>query len=134
MSYAGPRHGGHARQDYTPGRSQTRDIQGWAGLQFAPPVLSGLLSHPLVWKRNSSSGGAARCRVVGEVDTQLTAFFTRAAILASSAAVNFINAKPVGHITPSSRCAESLKPNVQYLVLNFCPVWKKQIILPASLA
>src|SRR5512135_881896 len=35
---------------------------------------------------------------------------------------------------PSSRRAESLKPSVQYLALNFCPVWKKQITLPSSFA
>jgi hypothetical protein len=25
----------------------------------------------------------------------------------------------------------SLKPNVAYLVLNFCPLWKKQTTLPS---
>src|SRR6202165_1893276 len=32
---------------------------------------------------------------------------------------------------PSSRRASSLKPNVAYLVLNFCALWKKQTILPS---
>jgi hypothetical protein len=62
---------------------------------------------------------------------QLTAFFTSAAILASSAAVNFISAKEVGHMAPSSRFATSLKPNVAYLELNFFAGWKKQRTLPS---
>src|SRR6516162_2510199 len=62
---------------------------------------------------------------------QLTAFFTSAAILASSAAVNSFSAKAVGHRWPSSRFALSLKPNVAYLVLNFCALWKKQTTLPS---
>src|SRR3979411_2346398 len=32
---------------------------------------------------------------------------------------------------PSSSFALSLKPNVAYLVLNFCPLWKKQTTLPS---
>src|SRR5712664_2286645 len=55
---------------------------------------------------------------------QLTAFFTSAAILASSAAVNPFNAQAAGHMLPSSRFALSLKPNVAYLVLNFAAAWK----------
>src|SRR4030042_2194312 len=62
---------------------------------------------------------------------QLTAFFTSAPILASSAAVKSFNAKEVGHIAPSSRFASSLKPNVAYLALNFCALWKKQTTLPS---
>src|SRR5439155_1531469 len=38
-----------------------------------------------------------------------------------------------GHRAPSSRFALSLKPNVAYLVLNFCALWKKQTTL-SSLA
>src|SRR6266851_10120337 len=57
---------------------------------------------------------------------QLTAFFTSAPILASSAAVNSFSAKAVGHMAPSSRFASCWKPNVAYLVLNFCALWKKQ--------
>src|SRR6202047_4258305 len=62
---------------------------------------------------------------------QLTAFFTSAPILASSAEVNSFSAKAVGHMAPSSRFALSLKPNVAYLVLNFCALWKKQTTLPS---
>src|SRR5947209_11174170 len=69
----------------------------------------------------------------GGLRPQLTAFFTSAAILASSAAVNPFSAKPVGHMAPSSRFALSLKPNVAYLVLNFAAAWKKQTTL-SSLA
>src|SRR6266542_1885208 len=61
----------------------------------------------------------------------LTAFFTSAPILASSAAVNFFSAKETGHRAPLSRFAASLKPNVAYLVLNFCALWKKQTTLPS---
>ena len=57
---------------------------------------------------------------MGRLPTQLTARFTSAPILASSAAVNSFSAKAVGHRWPSSRFALSLKPNVAYLVLNFC--------------
>src|SRR6476661_4519989 len=37
-------------------------------------------------------------------------------------------------MAPSSRLALSLKPSVAYLVLNLCPLWKKQTTLPSSLA
>src|ERR671935_1453546 len=67
--------------------------------------------------------------------SQLTAFFTSAAILASSVGVNSFSAKATGHIAPSSRFALSLKPNVAYLVLNFCAGWKKQMtLLPLAYA
>src|SRR5437867_3197617 len=62
---------------------------------------------------------------------QLTAFFTSALILASSAAVNSFRAKTTGHMAPSSRFAASLKPSVAYLVLNFCAGWKKQTTSPS---
>src|SRR5205823_10039364 len=62
---------------------------------------------------------------------QLTAFFTSAPIFASSVAVNWVSAKAVGHMAPLSRSAASLKPNVAYLVLNFCALWKKQTTLPS---
>jgi hypothetical protein len=55
---------------------------------------------------------------------QLTAFFTSAPILASSAAVNFVSTKEVGHMAPSSRFAASLKPTVAYLDLNLRALWK----------
>ncbi len=67
------------------------------------------------------------------VGGQLTAFCTRAPILASSAAVSSDNAKLVGHMAPSSRFALSLKPSVAYLALNFSAGWKKQTTL-SSLA
>src|SRR5437773_11144176 len=62
---------------------------------------------------------------------QLTAFFTSALILASSVAVNSLSAKATGHSAPSSSFAASLKPNVAYLVLNFCAGWKKQTTSPS---
>src|SRR5438445_3041668 len=65
------------------------------------------------------------------ITPQLTAFFTSALILASSVAVNSFSAKATGHMAPSSRFAVSLKPNVAYLVLNFCALWKKQTTLPS---
>ncbi len=70
------------------------------------------------------------CRAF-DVRPQLTAFFTSAAILASAAAVNSFSAKAVGHMSPSSRFASSLKPNVAYLALNLCALWKKQTTLPS---
>src|SRR4029077_1010730 len=70
-------------------------------------------------------------RPIRRAGAQLTALFTSAAILASSAAVNSDSAKAVGHMAPSSRFALSLKPNVAYLVLNFCALWKKQTTLPS---
>ncbi len=63
-----------------------------------------------------SAGSAA----VGLLSPQLTACFTSATILASSASVNSLSAKAVGHMAPSSRFASCMKPNVAYLVLNFC--------------
>ena len=70
-------------------------------------------------------------RAQGGLAPHLTAFFTSAPILASSAAVSAFNAKAVGHRAPSSRFAVSLKPSVAYLVLNFCAPWKKQTTLPS---
>ena len=55
----------------------------------------------------------------GELSPQLTAFFTSAPILASSAVLSSFSANAVGHIAPSSRFAASLNPSVAYLVLNF---------------
>ncbi len=37
-------------------------------------------------------------------------------------------------MVPSSRFAASWKPNVEYLESYFCPLWKKQTILPYLLA
>src|SRR3972149_6643458 len=80
----------------------------------------------LVLTDYSAWGGAS-----SELSPQLTAFFTSALILASSVAVNSLSAKEVGHMAPSSRFASSLKPNVAYLDLNFCALWKKQTTLPS---
>src|ERR671918_1635567 len=74
------------------------------------------------------SRGHTRCDQLGP---QLTAFFTRARIFASSAAVNFFSANEVGHMPPSSRFALSLKPNVAYLELNLDAAVKKQTTLPS---
>src|SRR6059036_2072518 len=77
--------------------------------------------------------GAGKSTTPGgrEKHAYFTAFFTSPAILASSAAVNPFSAKAAGHMAPSSRFALSLKPNVAYLVLNFCAAWKKQTTLPS---
>src|SRR4051812_4361900 len=69
--------------------------------------------------------------VGGEIGRQPTAFFTSALIFFSSVAVNFFSAKEVGHMAPSSRLAESLKPNVAYRDLNFSALRKKQRTLPS---
>src|SRR2546421_11527432 len=82
----------------------------------------------------NGQGAAQRtwaCLPCAALRPQLTAFFTSAPILASSAVVNSFSAKAVGHMAPSSRFALSLKPNVAYLVLNFCGLWKKQTTLPS---
>jgi hypothetical protein len=73
-------------------------------------------------------GALRRDRVLGP---RLTAFFTIDTIFISSAAVNSVRAKAVGHMAPSSRFALSLKPNVAYFVLNFCALWKKQTTWPS---
>src|SRR5215211_330657 len=75
--------------------------------------------------------GAAPSRGSVRLSPQLTAFFTSAPIFFSSAAVSRFSAKEVGHMAPSSRFALSLKPNVAYLVLNFCALWKKQTTWPS---
>jgi hypothetical protein len=88
---------------------------GWALLYLGRPP-----------RARGSQGIAARL-------PQLTAFFTSAAIFASSAAVNSFSAKEVGHMEPSSRFAASSKPNVAYLELNLSALLKKQTTL-SSLA
>jgi hypothetical protein len=55
---------------------------------------------------------------------QPTASFTSSPILASSAAVNSVNAHEVGHMAPSSRFDTSLNPKVVYLDLNLSALWK----------
>jgi hypothetical protein len=49
---------------------------------------------------------------------QPTAFFTKARIFVSHAAVSSVSANDVGHIAPSSRLAASSKPNVAYRVFQ----------------
>src|SRR2546428_3942129 len=66
-----------------------------------------------------------------DIGPQLTAFFTSALILASSVGVSSFSAKATGHMAPSSRLAASLKPNVAYLVLNFCAGWKWHTTSPS---
>src|SRR5438093_5051757 len=74
---------------------------------------------------------SAALRLEVQRPPQLTAFLTSAPILSSSAAVNSFSAKATGHTVPSSRFALSLKPNVAYLALNLCALWKKQTTLPS---
>ena len=83
--------------------------------------------------RTTTRQPATSLRIRGDrwVQAQLTAFFTSAAILASSAAVNSVSAKAVGHMAPSSRFAATSKPKVAYRDLNLAAAWKKQTILPS---
>jgi hypothetical protein len=76
--------------------------------------------HPTAASATTASpmGSAERMVLIG-AGAQLTAFFTSALIFASSVAVNFVSAKEVGHMAPSSRFAVALKPNDAYLSLNF---------------
>src|SRR5215472_1616342 len=111
-------------------------------------MLSGRCSRPEIPQQPVVTGvNRARCDAAGveedpvplcsgrdvtaDGEPQLTAFFTSAAILASTAAVSFVTAKETGHISPSSIFALSLKPSVAYLVLNFCAGWKWQTSLPS---
>ena len=64
----------------------------------------------------------------------LTALFTSAPILFSSASLSSVSAKLVGHMVPSSRFAASSNQNVAYLDLNFDAGLKKQTTLPSLLA
>src|ERR671911_794271 len=95
------------------------------------------------WAPNSASSGACAANslhgtlrrwptdLCGTGIGQLTAFFTRARILASHAAVSSLSAKDVGHMAPSSRLAASSKPNVAYRDLNLSALLKKQTTLPS---
>ena len=91
-------------------------------LRYQSPPVS--LSSP-------TSGVKAGLGRLQRLVPELTAFFTSAPILASSAEVNSVKAKAVGHMESSSRFAESLNPSVAYLVLNLCALWKKQTTLPS---
>jgi hypothetical protein len=66
-----------------------------------------------------------------ELEDQPTAFFTRALIRVSSAAVSFVSANATGHMEPSSSLALSLKPNIAYRSLNFPASRKKQTTFPS---
>ena len=69
----------------------------------------------------------------GSANAELNARRARRARRSSPrpSAVNSVSAKAVGHMSPSSRFAWSLKPSVAYLDLNFCALWKKQTTLPS---
>src|SRR5712692_6173678 len=62
---------------------------------------------------------------------ELAALLTSLPIFSSTAVLNLFRAKEVGQMSPSSRFAESWKPKVAYLDLNFCALWKKQTTLPS---
>src|SRR5512132_3327740 len=85
----------------------------------------------VVHRGPSLSGVPPRAGPSDQISPQRTAFFTSAAIFFSSAAVNFVSAKEVGHMLPSSRFAASSKPNVAYLEPNFSALLKKQTTLPS---
>jgi hypothetical protein len=54
-------------------------------------------------------------------------WLTNSVIAFLLAGVNFVIAKEVGHIEPSSSLAFSSKPRVPYLVPHLSALWKKQI-------
>ena len=66
-----------------------------------------------VLERIVDGAGHSRFPRQSSLSPQLTAFLTSAQILASSAAVNSVSAKAVGHMAPSSSLASSVKPNVR---------------------
>jgi hypothetical protein len=88
-----------------------------------------------LWARSCSARSlvrlASRAGPSDQLTPQRTAFFTSALIFFSSAAVNIVSAKEVGHMLPSSRFASSSKPNVAYLELNFSALLKKQTTFPS---
>src|SRR6266540_2532121 len=111
--------------------SKSRRQVLWPSSSQGLALLASQRGHrPPLRSRAGSPSGFSRPRWF-ELSPQLTAFFTSAPIRFSSAAVNSFSAKEVGHMAPSSRFALSLKPNVAYLVLNFCALWKKQMTLPS---
>ena len=92
-----------------------RSERAWAGIE---PVTSGYWDGQWVFGgRHVANSARPSPTAQWRLDPQLTAFLTSAAILFSSAVVNFVNAKEVGHMAPSSRFAASWKPNVEYLDL-----------------
>jgi hypothetical protein len=87
-------------------------------------VVTGRVSRKVAGAEEEEPQVSASQTLERAASAQLTAFFTSAPIFASSAAVNSFSAKEVGHMAPLSRFASSLKPNVAYLELNFCALWK----------
>src|SRR5438309_1653620 len=57
--------------------------------------------------------------------------FTLIVVCALSNQPRGFSAKAVGRRACSSRFDSRTKPNVAYLVLNFCALWKKQTTLPS---
>ena len=106
--------------------AQLGDLSPLTDLQVIMPILTATVVFPAYLLGVK----ATRQPLVGFAAGLFVALFgsflfvTSAAILASSAAVTSFSAKATGHRRPSSRCAWSLKPNVAYLDLNFCAVWK----------
>jgi len=85
----------------------------------------------LEFGHGSISGNYDSITKPGRGSCQLMAVFTRARICASIAGVSDWIANATGQKVPASRCALSLKPSVEYLVLNFDALWKKQTMLPS---
>jgi len=116
---------------WTRGAPESSTVARWAGTaanrrapsSASPGAAAANSSHGTLWPWPTV------CSTTGI--GQLTAFFTRARILVSHAAVSSLSAKDVGHMSPSSRLASSLKPNVAYLDLNLSAPWKKQTTLPS---
>lgn len=100
--------------------SISREVDGAfdEGLALAP-LLSSPPASPSTVILGSSSQRVWRFARWRLNRSHPTARFTSAQIRASSAAVSSLRANSVGHISPSSRLAWSLKPTVAYLVLNF---------------
>ena len=71
------------------------------------------------WKINLQIDDESNLQQAAQTYFPANAFLTNSSILAFSFAVSLFNANEVGHIFPSSRCALSLKPSVEYLALNF---------------
>ena len=73
--------------------------------------------------------GALTCR-----SAQETADLTSAATFCWTSELHVVSAYVVGHIAPSSRCAEPSKPRVEYRSPNLLAFLKKRTTLPSSLA
>lgn len=85
-------------------------------LRGCPRSLARMTRNPFRFSVSSVPASVDSLRVIRKQSEDSVrhpaAFFTSALILASSAGPSAVSAKAVGHIAPSSRCAESLKPNV----------------------